>query len=281
MPYGQDIDDIAGDQDPETAAALLSEMLEVMRPKLHADAHVVFFCGVRQEARMREELEKATWLTPRSYLIWVKHNGQDLPEDDQDEAASIQQGQGDARRAFGPAHERALHATVGDPDLHPRPPDVLFAPRIPKRAHGHTTEKPVALLRQIIDATTTAGEVVADPFGGVASTLVAALRCQEPRRAWGSELEKKHYDEGEVRLQEAVSELQEADIMGMIAVPQAAYEMVLRPALSRSAEQDPELPPGAQPDWMLPPLDPIPGVPTTVWSWGEVPEDVLQEEFGG
>lgn len=51
----------------------------------------------------------------------------------------------------------------------------------------HPTEKPVALLRDLIEASSRAGELVLDPFAGVGSTLVAAIL--EGRRAVGIEID--------------------------------------------------------------------------------------------
>lgn len=50
----------------------------------------------------------------------------------------------------------------------------------------HPTEKPVNLLRQLIESSSVMGEVVLDPFCGVGSTLVAAKL--EGRRAIGIEI---------------------------------------------------------------------------------------------
>lgn len=182
-PYGMayrarnkalDRQDIEGDEDVETAANLLAEMLEMMKPKFAEDAHAFIFVGTRQEPRMREVVEATGYLAPRSFPVWVKNN----------------HGIGDTENAFAPKHERALHATVGNPGLEQRPPDVFFAPKV--AASKHPTQKPVPLLQQIIRATTSdqGEEVVADPFGGVASTLVAAKSCDGgARRAWGCEMD--------------------------------------------------------------------------------------------
>ena len=61
-----------------------------------------------------------------------------------------------------------------------------------QRMHGaknsrHPTEKPVPLLRELIESSSKPGEVVLDPFAGVGSTLVAAIL--EGRRAIGIELD--------------------------------------------------------------------------------------------
>lgn len=51
----------------------------------------------------------------------------------------------------------------------------------------HPTEKPVPLLRDLVESSSHAGEVVLDPFAGVGSTCVAAIL--EGRRAVGIELD--------------------------------------------------------------------------------------------
>jgi site-specific DNA-methyltransferase (adenine-specific) len=54
----------------------------------------------------------------------------------------------------------------------------------------HPTEKPVELLRQLIESSSLPGEIVLDPFAGSGSTLVAAL--VEGRRAVGVEVEESY-----------------------------------------------------------------------------------------
>lgn len=54
-------------------------------------------------------------------------------------------------------------------------------------ARRHPTEKPVALMRQLIESSSCLGETVLDPFAGCGSTLVAAVL--EGRKAIGIELD--------------------------------------------------------------------------------------------
>lgn len=189
-PYGQNFnpDDptrpaIPGDEDENKAARLLRLMLRKMRPKLHKDAHVVFFCGVKQEPRMRRVLDAEKWLERQSHVVWVKNV----------------HGQGN-EKGFAPMHERALHATHGKPGFVKRPTDAFRVPKVLSK--DHLTEKPVDLLVQLIEALTMPGEMVADPFGGTASTLVAAVRTG--RRAWGAELLEKNYNAGWTNIDDEV-----------------------------------------------------------------------------
>lgn len=57
-------------------------------------------------------------------------------------------------------------------------------------ATRHPTEKPVALMAQLIESSTVRGDLVVDPFAGVGSTLVAAILSG--RRAWGVEVEERY-----------------------------------------------------------------------------------------
>jgi DNA modification methylase len=69
------------------------------------------------------------------------------------------------------------------------------------RAKNHPTEKPLDILAQMIESSTTMGETVLDPFMGSGSTLVAAVL--ERRKAIGIEIDRKHFDTACRRVEEA------------------------------------------------------------------------------
>lgn len=158
----------------ETKAAIMA-----MMPKMATDAHTFIFCHWSNEQQIRD-IAEACGLKVRGSLVWVKNN----------------RGMGDPKTTFAPRHERIIHAVKGSPILFSRPDDVLFADKC--NSDNHPTEKPVELLSQLIEATTTKGELVADPFGGVASTLVASKK--QGRKFWGCELNEQYYLRGEERL---------------------------------------------------------------------------------
>ncbi|PSW82555.1 DNA-methyltransferase [Photobacterium angustum] len=62
-------------------------------------------------------------------------------------------------------------------------PDVLEYKRVYR---GYPTEKPVPLLEILIEQSSVEGDVIADPFFGSGSTLVAADKLS--RQAWGSDI---------------------------------------------------------------------------------------------
>jgi site-specific DNA-methyltransferase (adenine-specific) len=170
-------DKIEGDD--ADAAAVVGEMAEAFLSKLADDAHVFVFCGWRNEPEMRAALEQAG-LTIRGSLIWDKQAT----------------GMGDPTTTFAPAHERILHAVKGSPPLYRRAADVLRYTRAD--SSRHPTEKPTPLLVELIETTTVPGELVADPFGGVASTAVAATSTD--RRRWSVELDEGYHETGVDRL---------------------------------------------------------------------------------
>jgi site-specific DNA-methyltransferase (adenine-specific) len=170
---------IASDGNATDAESELAAALEAFKAKLTDNAHLLIFCSPAGEPGMRQIIEQAGY-TLRGYLIWDKQAT----------------GMGDPEKTFAPAHERILHAVKGSPPLYRRAADLLRH----KRADStrHPTEKPVPLLQELIEAATAEGQLVADPFGGVASVAVAAK--QAGRRWWSAELEEKYYATGEERL---------------------------------------------------------------------------------
>lgn len=163
----------------------LSEMLDAFIPKMADNAHALIFCHWSKEPEFREII-KASGLQIRGSLIWVKNNT----------------GMGDLNTTFAPQHERILHAVKGSPVLLKRHSDVLAYNRI--NASNHPTEKPTDLLSALIEATTTEGEFVADPFAGLASSLVAAKILK--RNYWGCEIEELYHRLGGERLEGAVGD---------------------------------------------------------------------------
>jgi DNA modification methylase len=119
-------------------------------------------------------------------------------------------GMGDLSLPWGRSHEPITFAVYepskanrekgyGGLAARMRQGSVLRVPRTNGAAtKRHPTEKPVPLLRQLIESSTVWGETVLDPFVGVGSTLVAAVL--EGRKAIGIELEERYCEIAATRL---------------------------------------------------------------------------------
>jgi DNA modification methylase len=120
---------------------------------------------------------------------------------------------GDLSIPWGPTHERIAFAVwtpypsekgAGGLAARLRRGSVLHVPRQNngRGALTHPTEKPVMLLRQLIEASSLHGDVVLDPFLGSGSTVVAART--EGRRAVGIEIEERYCEIAAKRLAQEV-----------------------------------------------------------------------------
>lgn len=82
--------------------------------------------------------------------------------------------------------------------------DILSVPNIkskkPDGTNYHDTEKPVELMRILIENSSQPNDLVMDPFAGIGSTLIAAK--SSGRRAIGCELDPEFYNTAMDRLKE-------------------------------------------------------------------------------
>lgn len=183
-PYGQQFESglsnkwgpIAGDDDREAIHTRIDHALKTLRPSRHA----YIFGGAVDPMRLP--------LGGMAELIWDK------------EIIGI----GDLSAPWGPQHEKILFAVYIPSKANRERGDGRLSARLRKgsvlraqRAVGrgvihHPTEKPVEILRQMIESSSVMGETVYDPFMGSGSTLVAALI--EGRKAIGCEIEPRYFD---------------------------------------------------------------------------------------
>lgn len=118
---------------------------------------------------------------------------------------------GDLTSPWGPAHEPITFAVskhrhggeTGRPNLpaRMRKGSVLRFPRPTGRKVRHPNEKPVPLLRELIESSSRAGDLVLDPYAGSGSTGVAAILTG--RRATLVESDPRWVDLAVHRLTEA------------------------------------------------------------------------------
>lgn len=78
----------------------------------------------------------------------------------------------------------------------------LFSIPNPVGKKTHPTEKPVLLMRQLIENSSNANEIILDPFMGTGSSVVAAVQCQ--RQYIGVELDEKYFTIAKQRIDKAI-----------------------------------------------------------------------------
>lgn len=114
-------------------------------------------------------------LTVKSVIVWDKKA----------------HGMGDLKGSFAPRYEVIIFATKGRFELPgKRPDDLIACAKVGNQNLTHPNEKPVELLEQLIEATTTPGALILDPFAGSGSTLAAAAKTG--RKYIGIEIDE-HY----------------------------------------------------------------------------------------
>jgi len=102
---------------------------------------------------------KIAGFTIKSVLVWDR----------------LHHGMGDLKGNFAPRYDTCIFATKGRYLLPgKRPADVIQCQRINGAELVHPNEKPLDLMRHLIEATTAPGAIILEPFAGSGSTLVAA-----------------------------------------------------------------------------------------------------------
>ena len=80
------------------------------------------------------------------------------------------------------------------------------------REKRHPTEKPVELMKILIENSTNKGDVVLDPFMGVGATCVAAK--QTGREFIGIEIDTKYYNLAAERLRRETTQMNIFEFLG-------------------------------------------------------------------
>lgn len=111
-------------------------------------------------------------------------------------------GMGDHDASWTASHEMILYCKKGRNLLNKQRSSVLRFDRPDYSTRIHPTEKPVSLLSVFIKISTRPDALIADPFAGSASTLVAAE--QTGRSAIGVEKDMKFYDLAMRRLSQSL-----------------------------------------------------------------------------
>lgn len=141
---------------------------------LKANGILLCFCRWDVQEAFKQAIEWAGF-TIRSQVIWDREI----------------HGMGDLKASFAPQHDVIWFATKGSYEFPSnRPQSIIRVPRLQGDELRHPNEKPVDLMRYLIQVTTQVGDLIVEPFAGSGSTCLAAM--QEGRRCIGMEKDEKY-----------------------------------------------------------------------------------------
>lgn len=161
----------------------LCELLRSMcvrAPVIEAGS-ILSFCDWRMVTMLAPAMESAGWRL-RNLLVWDKgHFG--------------------CGTGFRPRHEMIIHLTKRAPVFHSASYGNVITARRVGTEREHPTQKPVALLRDLMAVVSPADGTVLDPFMGSGSMGVVAI--QHGRRFIGIEANAEYFDIACRRISEA------------------------------------------------------------------------------
>jgi DNA modification methylase/ParB-like chromosome segregation protein Spo0J len=147
------------DDNPKAIMDMLDETFMHAARLLKPDAHAYIFFHMTRYEPVFMMLRKHFGVCEDTPLIWLKQTT----------------GIGDPNRNWIYSYEPCFWVNRGRMLVKPQPFNVLKYDTVSKKIHA--VEKPVALMRHLIEASAVRGELVLDPFAGSGSTLVAAAQC--------------------------------------------------------------------------------------------------------
>lgn len=188
LPYGIDADkggfrnrtvehhnyDDSADNARKLLQAVIAESFRICKPR----ANMFLFGDIDLFPFFKEMCGRMGWKAFRTPIIWQKSESEGLAPW--------------GKEGFRRTYEMIFFATKGERGLIMSPTDILRENRVSRAARRYGPEKPVGLLRQLIECSTMPGDLVLDPCCGSGSTLAAARQLN--RKAIGIELDEAAYN---------------------------------------------------------------------------------------
>lgn len=179
-PYGVDIQfgaydnqlsrKIENDGNIDDALLLLDTMLLEVKSKLKDNAHIYIFCNWKIYPQFNAIISKHFQI--KNLIIWDK----------------LFMGMGDLKGNYSSSYEMIVFAG-GNREFLSRPKNIIQCRFNDERFHN--TQKPVDLIKQLIENSTNVNETIFDPFLGSGSTVIAANQLK--RNFIGCEIDEQNY----------------------------------------------------------------------------------------
>lgn len=166
------------DDSPDAAKQILSciitEGFRVTKPR----ANLFLFCDIDLFGWLKDACLRAGWDPFRTPITWGKSDSEGMAPW--------------GREGFRRTTEWLLFARKGQKGLYHPPIDYLRHNRVARNEREYGPEKPLPLLRELLSASSLAGDYILDPCCGSGSTLLAAKQLK--MRALGIEIDEKAYN---------------------------------------------------------------------------------------
>jgi len=159
----------------EDSMMLIYEALLELHRVMAPDSHLYLFFGVTTYPEVLVLLEEAQFSVSSIPLIWNKSSG----------------GSPGLGKTHPNAYETIFFARKGSRKLSSGTSNVFSHPRPNYEDRWHSAQKPVELLVELIECSSSPGETVLDPFAGSGATGLAAVQLE--REAILIEKDPKNY----------------------------------------------------------------------------------------
>lgn len=143
----------------DLARCIITEGFRITKPR----ANLLVFCNILLFDWLKGVAANMGWVPFERPLIWQKSHSEGMAP----------------WGGSGPriTTEFMMFATKGQRGMNASPTDVFDFPRVSRNERSHGAEKPVDLMKALLQCLTLPGEAVCDPCCGSGSTLVAAKEC--------------------------------------------------------------------------------------------------------
>ena len=174
--YAEHVAKEAIENDDETAFGLLDKVCGLLLAKTAEDAHLYFFASWKVYPRFEAIISR--YFDVKNMIVWDKCN----------------HSMGDLTGAWGNRHELIIFAAKGDRSVNARKGDIIAAPRVSSQTAIHTTQKPEALIKELLTVSAMVGDTVCDPFMGSGSTVRAVKEYDGRLNYIGIEIDRERYE---------------------------------------------------------------------------------------
>lgn len=141
--------------DGDEAFELLDKTCEILQRKTSENAHLYFFCSWAVFSKFESIIGK--YFTIKTPLVWDKKNLT----------------QGDLYNDWSNQTEIIIYCVKGKKGFNKRKGNLLSVSRLHTSKMVHPTQKPVELIKHILDASALKNDFIVDPFMGSGSTIKA------------------------------------------------------------------------------------------------------------